>query len=370
MLGISFKEFRLRVMREPPNDPPSNKRLTLGEFSRKVGFSPATVSYVLNGKAAQLKIAAATVERILAAAKRHRFRPNALARSLRRQRSDTVGVITGTLDLSWTQRIMDGMQPVLDRAGYTALIAIHRWNEDYEQREFRSLIERQVDAIITQPLPLNGAFYADVQKNYPNPLLLLGDSLPEWPQFNVVAWDSGPAAEAVVAHLIANGRKRIAFVGAHYTTVMTQARYIAYCRQLEKAGIAVERKFVKWQPSGAPAAPALKELFDASPKPDAIFAMNDSLALQVLEFLNDRGIEVPGQVAVAALGDLPLAGTSMINLTTAREPCEALGAAAAEGIIQLLQDPSSTCNRLISCVDLKLRRTSAVTSAKKLPAQI
>ncbi|PAW76882.1 MAG: hypothetical protein B9S32_13205 [Verrucomicrobia bacterium Tous-C9LFEB] len=340
------------------SDLPHKKALTLEAFAKRVGFASATVSYVLNGKAAKMKIAAATVEKIQTAAKRCGFRPNAIARSLRRQRSDTIGVITGSLDLSWTQRIIDGMQPVLDKAGLTAFIAIHRWNEAYEQRELRHLLERQVDAIITQPLPTNGPFYSQLIEANDAPLLLLGDSLPEWPQFNAVSWDSGPAAEAVVSHLIARGSQRIAFLGAQYATVMTQARYLGYCRQLEKAGMAVDRRYVKWQPSGAPARPALEDLLKVKPAPDAIFVMNDALALQTLEFFSEIGLRVPEQIAVASMGDLPFSGTGLINLTTAREPCEELGAAAAEGIIELLQNPTASCNRLITCVDLKLRNST------------
>ncbi len=331
---------------------------TLKQLAASVGLSAASVSYILNGKAAQMKIAPATVKRVQAAAERLRYRPNPVARSLRRQKTDIVGVILSTLGLGWSQGIMDGLQPALESAGYASFLTIHRWSPEREQQEFQSFIERKMDAVITQPNPENGAFYAEMQRSGKIPFLLLGDSLPAWPEMNFVAWNSGPAAQAAVSHLIDLGCRRIAFIGAEYATTMTEARYEGYVNQLKTSGLNVDPRYIAWCPSGEPVAPALERLLSVSPLPDAIFVMNDDLALQTLEYLAAKHIAVPKQIAVASMGDLSPSHLSMVNLTSSREPCEEIGKKAADAILRLLDNPAAPQKHLISCVELAIRGTT------------
>ncbi|XHR29781.1 MAG: LacI family DNA-binding transcriptional regulator [Chthoniobacteraceae bacterium] len=337
---------------------PSSHPITLREFAQSVGLSTAAVSYILNGKAVQMKIAAETVKRVQAAAKSVGYRPNPLARNLRRQKSDAIAVILSDLGPAWPQGIMDGIQPILEPAGYLPILSLHHWNPEREQKEILSSIQRKTAAIITQPLPENAAFYERLRRSAKIPFLLLGDNLPNTPKLNFVAWNSGPAAEMTVAHLIEIGRNRIAFLGAEYDTVMTQARFEGYRRQLELHGLPVDPRYIIWHPSGELVAPAVEKLLKVSPRPDAIFAMNDDIALQALDYLASKKIAVPKEIAVAAMGDLAPSRLSMVSLTTCREPCKEIGQAAGEGILKLMESPETPLQTLIPCSELYTRGTT------------
>jgi len=335
----------------------NSQPITLREFAQSVGLSTATVSYIMNGKAAQMKIAAKTAKRVLAAAHTAGYSPNLFARNLRRQKSDAVAVILSGLGPAWPQSVMEGIERILEPAGYHPLLSVHCWNPERDQKEILSSIQRKTAAIITQPLPENAAFYERIRSKIP--LLLLGDNLPKTPTQNFVAWNSGPAAEMTVAHLIEIGRKRIAFLGSEYDTVMTRARFDGYRHQLELHGLPVDPKYIIWRPSDEDISPAVEELLKVSPRPDAIFAMNDYIALVTLDYLASKKIAVPKEIAIAAMGDLAPSRLHMVSLTSCREPCEEIGKAAAEGVLKLLEAPKTPVQTLIPCTELYIRNTTA-----------
>ena len=94
------------------------------------------------------------------------------------------------------------------------------------------------------------------------------------------------------------------------------------------------------------------------PHPDSIFVLNDGLALPLLDGLCRRGISVPEDVALIGMGDLPLTGHSSMGLSTMREPVEEMGE-AAQTILKLIESPAlGPIQRVISCVELKARRTT------------
>lgn len=336
------------------------KPVTITSLARHLNLSIATVSYVLNGRGKEMKIPEATVERVRAVADEMGYRPNFFAHNLRRKQTDTVGVIFADLEENWAHRVLRGMMDVLDNGGYTPILGVHFWQTGREEREIMSFLQRRVDALVCFPQPKSRELYAELLRQK-HKLLLLGDTLPDLPEANYVAWDSGQAAAVVVSHLIASGRKRIAFVGPDHPTTMTLARFEAYRDCLQRAGLEQRSEWVVWEKSGDIPMDAVIGLFKAgaASRPDALFVVNDGLALPLLEVLDKHGIDVPGQVAVASMGDLSLSGHRAIGLTSIHEPCEELGAELGRTVMQLIEKPQSEpIQTRIASNDLVCRRTA------------
>lgn len=339
----------------------TKKPLTITSLARELGLSIATVSYALNGRGPEMKIAEATIRRVRDAAEAMGYQPNFFAHNLRRQRTDTVGVVFADLEENWAHRILKGMVGVFDPAGYTPLLSVHFWEKEREEREIRSFLQRRVDALICFPQPASRDLYRELiaQKKR---LLLLGDTLPGLPEANYVAWDSGRAAATVVRHLIATGRRRIAFVGPDHRTTMTLARYRAYADCLAGAGLPLREDWVIWERSGAVPTEAVTGLLQGrGERPDALFVVNDGLSLPLLEALDRSGIRVPEDVAVASMGELSHSGHSGISLTSVHEPCEELGAELARAALALIgQKRARPVQTLIAGDRLTVRRSSGL----------
>lgn len=342
---------------------PARKPVTLATIARELNLSPATVSCVLSGRARELKIADKTAERVLDAARRLNYIPNELGRSLRRQRSGIVGVIFGNLYFGWAQDVLNGIQEVLAPRDYVPFVAVHNWSIERERAEVRALLERRAEGVICMPLPGGEESYAELVARGIQ-LVFLGDTLDSMPEVSFAAWNSGPAAATVVEHLIARGRRRIAFIGPDHPTRITRQRYEAYVAALRAAGLPRRDEWTAWEPEDRSPEEmvhaALTRMFASDvERPDAIFFLNDGLAMPGLSVLKNLGIAVPDQVAVAGMGDLPETRHALIGLTTVAEPTHEMGQRAARIMLEQLSDEAAIAQQqLIDGNDLKVRLTS------------
>jgi len=186
----------------------------------------------------------------------------------------------------------------------------------------------------------------------------------ELPEISSVVWDAGVAARVAVEHLVETGRERIGFVGADYPMRMHRARHKAYLDVVREAGLSFREEWVSITRIDCMVdqiiGDALERMFAPGREaPDAIFAINDGLALPLLEALDARGIRVPEDVAVIGLGDLSMTRHSGISLSTVREPCEEMGRQAAEVLVDLIADPGKApIHRVIPGHVLRIRRST------------
>ena len=337
--------------------------VTAEELAQRLGLSRATVSIVLRGDAARRKISANTTQRVLDAAKKFNYVPNQAARMLRRQRTDVIGVIFPNFRLDWAERVMEGMLDVLRDTRYSPFVATHRFSTQLFRKEVLAALQRRDDALICYPLPGMNDLYRQIH-SLGIPLVFLGDRPSDVDDESWVIWDAGAAAATAVQHLVEQKRKRIGFLGLDYPMKMSEARFEAYRRVLKSADLPINPKWV-FKPASTSTLeqivePGLAQMFDGSgPHPDALFVLNDGIALPMLESLQRRGIRVPEDVAVISMGDLPLTGHRAIGLSTMREPVEDLGRGAAEVALKLIADPKiGPVQRILSCEELHGRRTT------------
>lgn len=346
----------------------NRQQVTELSIAEKAGVARSTVSRILNNQGKKYRISDKTVEHVFRVAKELNYTPNTMARNLRLQKSSNISLLVGDLGSDWAQCMLNGIEPVLDKNGYSSFIAIHRWDVERERKECNSIISRRDEGVICQPIPFSTNYKLLFDQNVP--VVFVSDAIDDLENTKVsyVIWDSAPAAKVAIEHLIEIGRRRIGFIGVRHQTLSTKARYASYCKTLDEAGMEIKQELVVQditiadmvKDSTGVITKAVERLIRHSPVyPDALFVMNDGIALVVLEVLWKLGIKVPDDIAVVGMGDLPIAGNHAIGLTTVKEPLEEMGRMGSDLLFELLQNPGKgPIKRLCHSADLKIRKTT------------
>ena len=275
--------------------------VTSAMLANQLGVSRATVSIVLNGHGPKRKISPATIQRVLDAARDQGYAPNRTARNLRLQRRGVIGVVLADFRMDWAERVMRGMGEIFDPGEYTPLVATHRWDSVRHRKELMAALQRRDEAVIVQPLPGQEDVYQQLMA-VGIPLVFLGDrppltaSAPALPA-SFAGWDSAAAARTAVRLLVERGYRRIGHLGFHHPMRMTQERTAAYRQVMSEAKLPVNEAWVSLPHAGGAVegtiATEIARMFTPGIEhPDALFVLNDGLALQLLEILDQRGIRV------------------------------------------------------------------------------
>jgi DNA-binding LacI/PurR family transcriptional regulator len=313
--------------------------VTMQDVARRAGVSIKTVSNVMNG---YRYISPATKAKVEAAIEELGYRLNVTARNLRARRTGMIGLAVPELSLPYFGELADAVIRAADAVGYTVLIEQTGADRD---REIKVLTgERYLtDGLLFSPLALGqddvGLF--DVEF----PMVVLGERVFDAPADHVTM-NNVEAAYAATRHLLQSGRRRIAVVGAHRGEVVGSAalRLQGYERALAEAGIPVDPALVGeaglWHRSTG--AETMAAMLDAGVEVDAVFALNDALALGALHTLHVRRIDVPEQVAVVGFDDIDEARYSVPPLTTVDPGREQIARAAVDLLVRRITQPDAT----------------------------
>lgn len=332
-------------------------RPTLGLIASEAGVSATTVSLVLNGRAARHRISDETRDRVIKAAKRLDYVPNDLARALRSRRTGAVGVLFPHLRNDWAHEIMEGVSSVLDAEGMVALIVNHGGDPAREQAELTSLMQRRVDGIICNPLSDGAERYRKVIRRRV-PIVFLSDTVRELADQSYSAWDPA-AVEEPIGHLIACGRRKLAYLDFEDDRVITARRLEVYRALLAREGIAVREDWVIRVPRGGAVGPWVTRVFGRDERPDGLFSLYDDVAIDAIDALEGIGLGVPGDVAVSATGNSKLAGPRGYGLTRMEAPVGEEGAAAARALLRLIREPGcGPVQELVRGGQMRVRRTT------------
>lgn len=315
------------------------RQVTMATIAKEAGVARTTVSFVLSGQYRQRGIPEQTAQRIMRIVEARRFVPNETARSLSRRRTRMIGVFIPGFNSHWGESIVRGIRTALyEHEGYVPLIASQHDDPDWEEREIKLLVERQVEAIVCCPTVKSENYQKLIARGIP--LTFIGHRAKGMPDANFVAWDGPFVAAAAVKHLISKGRRRIAYLGRGPDSAPSRERYEGYLSAMKEAGLEAP---VRWKinvPDYSDASNVVHQIFTAKERPDAIISDLWIQALSALEALDEVGMRVPEDVALLALGDSPFCRHRRIGLSVVLEPAEEIGRQAAEIALQLIKEPT------------------------------
>jgi LacI family transcriptional regulator len=335
-----------------------SKRPTVSDVAALAGVHRATAARALSPAGRSL-LRAATISRVESAARELNYRPNQLATALRTHKSATIGVLLPDLTNPLFPPVVRGIEDVLGRNGYTALLA----NTDNDAARERSLFEtlrtRRVDGFLIATARRQDAML-DVAAAEGVPVVLVNRCNDDSAFSLVTSQDTDGIGQAV-RHLVGLGHQRIAYVGGPRDVSTADARVRAFRRYTRQAGMGADEAPVVrsanfTEPDGIAGAGAL---LDDHPDVTAIMAGNDLIALGVLRTCKSRGLHCPRDVSVVGFNDMRFADAFEPPLTTVRVPQYDLGVRAAELLLETLTTPRTGVRVVRLPVSLVIRGSTA-----------
>jgi len=302
--------------------------VTIRDVARASGFSVATVSRVLNGSG---PVADETRRRVREAATSLRFSPNVAARSLSTSRTHTLGVLLPDLHGEFFSEVIRGVDHAAQRQGYHVLVSSSH-NAPAEISAALATMRGRVDGVaIMSPVLDARTLAAELPPSLPLVLLNCAGGQEDVDALDI---DNHGGALAMTRHLLALGRRRIAFLRGPRGNADAESRLRGYRDALREAGIAPRRE---WEFDGdfqkGAGLAAVARLLATSPRPDTLFAANDAMAIAAMSGLREAGLKVPDDVAVTGFDDIPVARYVYPALTTVRVDIAGLGARAVRTLI-------------------------------------
>lgn len=315
--------------------PPKKQKstVTLKAVAQHLGLTPGTVSAVLNNSAAARSIPEHTRKRILTAARELKYRPNFLARSLRVQRTFSIGVITEEIGDAYGGMVVSGIEAYLSEKNFFFLTVAHRHDPKLLETYSEMLIARGIEGLIT----------IDTSIDAP-PLLPTVAVAGHQKVENVtnIVLDHERAAELALRHLNQLGHKRIAFLRGQAESSDSASRWAAIEEVTRKFGITIDPELVL-QLEGTESSPELgypygKALLARNVPFTALFAYNDISAIGVIRAFQEAGLRIPQDISVVGFDDIALASFCLPPLTTVRQPLLKMGRIAAQTVLDRIED--------------------------------
>lgn len=268
------------------------------DVARAAGVSQTTVSFVLN-EVPDVHIRQTTRQRVLATIEQLGYRPNAVARGLRRAKTDTIGFIWHD-PASLAGRMVQGAQEAACAHGTLVLLTGTAGDELIEQSAGATLIDRRVDGIVCATLDHRVVAPAGHLRSVPS--VLIGCEAADQSVPAVVA-DQAAAADEGTSAMFQTGRRRVAFLSAAVGTPTTRARLAGYRRALATRGMRYERGLVRRCRGERAAYDATRALMAEPDPPDGLLCHDHEVAAGAYEAVSDARLAIPGDVAVVAFDD-------------------------------------------------------------------
>jgi DNA-binding LacI/PurR family transcriptional regulator len=317
--------------RRPP-DPRVGQRTTLRTLADHLGLSPASISLVLNRAPGARAIPRVTQDRILDAARQFHYRPNDLARSLRRRRSFTIGVMVPEISEGYASLVMSGIEDCLLQEGYLYFITSHRHRDDLVDEYPKLMLERSVDGIIAVDTPCRRALSVPV-------VSVSGHS--RTPGVTNITLDHDHAARVALTHLHELGHRRIAVIRGQPFSSDSHVRWNAIRNVAGALGIEVDSRLTVQLDGDSPLPEvgqvATRKLLAARRPFTALFAFNDISAIGAISALREAGLRVPQDVSVIGFDDIQSAAYQNPGLTTGRQPLREMGELAARTLVSRIE---------------------------------
>lgn len=313
-----------------------NGRATIKEVASAAGVSTQTVSRVINNRP---DVSPETRKRVQEVIDQLGYQPSALARSLIRQRSYTLGVVTAGLRYIGPSRTLSGITRAAEMAGYSLLLKeLPSFDANNVNPIFQTLSSRHVDGIIWA-VPevgenLNWINRSSVDQNIP----MVYITMKSREKICVVSIDNYLGGQLAMTHLIEQGYRHIGHISGPMDWFEARERKAAWSDGLEEAGLPLKEEYwVEGNWSSKSGSRAIEKLFQQYPEVDAVFVANDQMALGVVQYACRNDINVPNDLGVVGFDDLPESEFFWPPLTTIQQDQYNVGEVAVEEVIKIIE---------------------------------
>ena len=319
-------------------------RVSIKDIAEQAGVSHSTVSRALQGTG---RMSDETRARILELAEEMSYTPDALAQSLVRGSTHTVGVVVTTIADPFVAGIVAGIEEVAGQAGYTVLLGASHSHSEREIEVVENLRQRRVDAVIVTASRV-GDHYSELLQRFGAPIVLVNNMV-EGEYLYAITCDQTAGAHQATAYLLGLGHRRIAYIGSSSRQHSSRMRRAGYREALMEAGLPIDSALMVAPRARRDVEVGQMALAMLWPRrPTAILAYNDLTAIGVMIAAREMGVRIPTDISLVGFDDIDVTEFVTPPLTTVHQPREAMGRAAMQMALDLLHEKTIQ-NRVLAC---------------------
>ncbi len=327
--------------------------VTLKSVAAHLGLSAGTVSSVLNDAPSAKHIPKSTRDRIIAAARKLDYRPNFFARSLRKQRTFTIGVIAHEIGDGYSSSVIAGIEHGTRQKNYFFVTGVHRHDQQLFDKYARLLLQRGAEGIITVDFNL--------AHSLPVPAVSIPGHTDNEGVTNIVL-DHRHAAELAFRHLLELGHKHIALLRGHPDSADSHSRWEAVEQVAHALGVELDPELIvqidSTESSPSLGYPFAKKLLERKRPFTALFAYNDISAIGSIRAFQEAGMRVPHDISVVGFDDIPAAAFHYPSLTTIRQPLHKMGELAVDMLVDQIERRSEWQREIAVQPELVVREST------------
>jgi LacI family transcriptional regulator, galactose operon repressor len=317
---------------------PGRRKPTQEDVARVAGVSQALVSYVINNTPT-ISIADETRRRIRDAVIELGYVPNSAARSLRTRKTMSIASLIPDITNPFYPALERGIQDVAESNGYDLIIYNTDGIAEKERKGVSSVRQRHVDGLIMTVFHLTPDDFRLLREDG-TAIVVFGPNQEGWMEAGIdnLFVENTDAAYTIVNHLINRGHRRIAMIAGVEATPPRERRVLGYKKALAEHDIPLDPILIRggdFNETGG--YKGMKELLKLNPRPTAVFAANDLMAIGTMIALREEGLDIPGDIAVVGFDDIPAASLVNPPLTTIAQFPEQLGKRAAQMLLERLR---------------------------------
>lgn len=330
--------------------------MNIKEIAEKAGVSVATVSYVLNKTGS---VGNNTRKRVMQIVEESGYVPNRIAKGLRANKTNTIGVLAEDITSFQTPRIINGINTYMEAHGYHILLSdmallkktCGKYNEISDifhccvEESLRLFESAQVDGIIY--VSFHDRDVSNLLKNIEKPLIYTY-CYDESNEYHYVTYDNKIVTKQAIQFLIDNGHRKIGIIWGNRDSKPAQKRYQGYKECLEENGFALNEEYVydgDWEyDSGLKAYEQYKK---AENKPTAVFAMNDLMAMGFMKAALEDGLQLPENISIIGFDNRESSRYFYPDLTTVDLPLEEMGYESAKSLLKIIEHKKLDNGKLV-----------------------
>lgn len=311
--------------------------VTIRDIALKLNISISTVSRALRGVP---EVNPETKKAVLEMAKKLHYEPNYVAQSLRKNKTNTLGIIVPDLVTHFFSSNISGIQEMAARNGYNVMICQSNESLETEISNINTLVGSRVDGLlISLSRETNTYEHLEflVERSIP---LVLFDRIYEKLKTTKITVDDHDGAFNATEHLIRQGCKRIAHLSGPPELSISKNRLQGYLDALKANNVEVKEELIIHSSlAKEDVIDQTQRLLNMPEPPDALFAINDPVAIQAMLVLEEKGVRIPEEVAVVGFTNEPASALIKPSLTTVAQPAYQMGQIAASHILTQINQP-------------------------------
>ena len=317
--------------------------VTIKDVAELAGVSTATVSRVINNERG---IRQSTRDRVLKAVNTSGYRVNTIARSLKTNRSKTIGLITPEIANDFFMNIAMGIEEFLEKYGYSLLICNTNESVEEEVRRAELLIEKSVDGVIIIPASNSGVHF-NIFRDAGIPVVL-ADRLTTDFNTDSVLVDNKNGVYLAVSYLIARDHNKIAFIGGSPELSNARERYEGYLQALNEYNIEQDEDLVLIGDFHVDSGfKLMKQIMELPDPPEQVFIANDFMHMGAIKYLIASGYKPDQSPRIGSFDDLELSSILGYASVTVAQPVKKIGSKAAELLLDRIEGDQSEPFRTI-----------------------